>query len=112
MGSQVTQADFFKTNALTGSGNAVAVGASTLIMSGVSFTGYKAQGVANTGSVWVRLAGGNGVAIEIVPGAIVPWSITASTGGWMRASQFEMWVATANDGVGVIYSRSIFHEGV
>lgn len=86
------------------------VGASTLRFNSVSFAAQKSNGVDNVGNVQIRPnTTSNNAARTLLPGEI--WNIDAPAGSYFTANQFQINIATAGDGVYVVYSAAIVYDG-
>jgi len=69
--------------------------------------GYKAKGVINTSNVYFRPLEGEWIELEPGTERVVP----IPDGAWIRASQIEIDIATAGDGVQYDGSAAVVYEG-
>jgi len=95
--AEITATDLFKT--VSSATTAETVGTSTQRGDGVLFSGYKAERTANAGNVWIKFTGGNGVSRKIEPEEEI--TFTGPNGEELSLDQFQVYVETAADGVGV-----------
>ena len=93
----VEVSDLFKT--VSSANTAEDVGTCLQKGDGVMFSGYKAERTANLGNVWIKFKAGNGVARKIEPEEEI--SYEGPNGEELCLDQFQVYVETANDGVGV-----------
>lgn len=95
---------FSSTNLVVASADVPAAIGGEVPLKSITFCGYKAPRTANTGTVYIQVQSANGTnAIPLPSGATVTWS--APTGMRATLSQFYIDVATADDGVTVIWSN-------
>ena len=81
----------------------VAIGGSNTWFSMLTVIGYKAPRTPNTGTVWLQVEADTGsIGIPIEPGQVASWSSPGDKA--VRASDFYIDVANADDGAMIIYS--------
>jgi hypothetical protein len=106
MPTTATPVDFFKVP--DSAETWTALGASTVKFNSITLSGYKSAGVANTGNIRFRPSNGSGY-VTIEPEN--DYTVTAPSGTFYRASQFELYSETAADGLYAIYSSAVVYDG-